>query len=349
MKRLALYGLATAAALGAATWRPAALAQGAPAYTPPRGLHDQPLVIPADNPITPGKIALGEQLFFDKRLSKGKDMSCETCHVPEKGWTDALPLSTKFDGVKNTRHSPTMYGVGFYPELYWDGRSPTLEAQAMAAWRGQIGGDPDAVARELEAIPAYKAAFEKELGGPPTGDRIVKALATFMRTIHAGDTPWDRMDAKAREASDAGKGFKVFSEVASCTNCHLPPTFSDGLYHNVGIGYDKEKPDLGRGGFLEAQAKRASREPSEEEKKLMGAFKTPTLRGVALSGPYFHDGRAATLEEAVDLMLQGGIKNPNLDEKLQPKTVTAEQRRQLLAFLRSLTPDNKPYKRPSLP
>jgi cytochrome c peroxidase len=157
------------------------------------------------------------------------------------------------------------------------------------------------------------------------------------------------MDAKARETSEAGKGFKVFSEVASCTNCHLPPTFSDGLFHNVGIGYDKEKPDLGRGGLLKAQAERAGRALAPEEEKLMGAFKTPTLRGVALSGPYFHDGRAATLEAAVDLMLQGGIKNPNLDEKLQPKALTPVQKKQLLAFLNSLTPDKKPYKRPALP
>lgn len=347
MKRVGRFGVTTAAAalLAFSTVR----AQEKPAYTPPRGLQDQPLVIPADNPITPGKVALGEQLFFDKRLSKGKDMSCETCHVPEKGWTDALALSTKFDGVKNTRHSPTIYGVGFYPELYWDGRAPSLEAQALAAWRGQIGGDPDAVSKELEAIPAYKAAFEKELGGPPNPDRVVKALGAFMRTVHAGDTAWDRMDARARETSDAGKGFKVFSEVASCTNCHLPPTFSDGLFHNVGIGSEAEKPDTGRGGLLKTRAERAGRPLTPDEEKLAGAFKTPTLRGIELSGPYFHDGRAATLEEAVDLMIQGGIKNPNLDEKLQPKTLSSEQRRQLLAFLRSLTPDNKPYKRPSLP
>lgn len=349
MKRLGVCGLAIATALSVQALRGSARAQDKPAYTPPRGLQDQPLVIPADNPLTPGRIALGEQLFFDKRLGKDKKMACESCHFPEKGWTDALPLSTKFDGVKNTRHTPTIYGVGFYPDLYWDGRAPGLEAQALAAWKGQIGGDPDPVCKELEAVPAYKAAFEKEYGGPPTPDRVVKALSSFMRTVHAAATPWDRMDAKARETSEAGKGFKVFSEVASCTNCHLPPTFSDGLFHNVGIGYDTEKPDLGRGGFLKAQADKAGRALTPEEEKMMGAFKTPTLRGVALSGPYFHDGRAATLEAAVDLMLQGGIKNPHLDEKLQPKTITPAQRRQLLAFLNSLTPDGKPYQRPKLP
>jgi cytochrome c peroxidase len=321
----------------------------APAYKLPKGLEDQPLNVPADNTLTAGKLALGEKLFFDKRLSKTKQMSCETCHVPEKGWTDGLALSPKFDGSLNTRHAPTLYGAGFYPDLYWDGRAKGLEAQILAAWKGQMGGDPDAIAKELEAIPGYKAAFEKELGGPPTGDRVVKALATFVRTIQAGATPFDRIDPKMRDRSEAGKGFKVFSEVASCTNCHLPPLFSDTLFHNTGIGYDKEKPDLGRGATLQAAAQRASRTLTPDEEKLLGAFKTPSLRGVAQHPPYFHDGHAKTLEEAVDYMLQGGTKNDKLDEKLQAKTLSAEQRKQLLAFLRSLSPDPKPYKRPTLP
>jgi cytochrome c peroxidase len=338
------------AAAGAGLRQQPVRAQAKPGFTLPRGLKDQPLEVPADNPITAGKLRLGEQLFFDKRLSKTKKMSCETCHVPEKGWTDGLALSPKFDGSMNTRHTPTLYEVAFAPDLYWDGRAKGLEAQILAAWRGQMGADPDEIAKELTAIPAYKAAFEKELGGPPSGDRVVKALAAFVRTIHAGDTPFDRLSGSARETSEAGKGFKVFSDVASCTNCHLPPVFSDTLFHNVGIGYDKEKPDLGRGGILQAAAQKGGKPLTPEEQKLMGAFKTPTLRGVALSGPYFHDGRAATLEEAVDTMLKGGIKNDHLDtEKLQPKTLTAEQRKQLLAFLNSLTPVQKTHPRPKLP
>jgi cytochrome c peroxidase len=126
--------------------------------------------------------------------------------------------------------------------------------------------------------------------------------------------------------------------------------FSDTLFHNVGIGSDKGKPDQGRGGILSAAAQKAGKPLTAEEQKLAGAFKTPTLRGVALSGPYFHDGSAKTLDEAVDTMLKGGIKNANLDtEKLQPKTLTAEQRKQLMAFLNSLTPVNKTHKRPALP
>ncbi|HET7292540.1 MAG TPA: cytochrome c peroxidase [Vicinamibacteria bacterium] len=324
----------------------APLAAEEAAWKPPQGVHDMPVEAPADNAITAGKIRLGEQLFFDKRLSKTKAMSCETCHVPEKGWTDGLALSPKFDGSLNTRHTPTLYGVAYYPDLYWDGRAKGLEAQILAAWKGQMGADPEQVAKELEAIPGYKSAFEAELGGPPTGDRIVKALATFVRTIHAAPTPWDRMSAQER---DRNAGFKVFSEKARCTLCHLPPLFSDTLFHNVGIGYDKEKPDLGRGKHLADAAQKAGQTAPAEAQSLEGAFKTPTLRGAELSGPYFHDGRAGSLAEAVDLMLKGGIPNPRLDEKLKPATLTAMERSALLAFLESLTPEKRPYPRPKLP
>jgi cytochrome c peroxidase len=187
------------------------------------------------------------------------------------------------------------------------------------------------------------------MGGPPTGDRIVRAIGTFVRTIHAGDTAWDRMDPRTRDASEAGQGFKVFSEVAKCTLCHLPPVYSDTLFHNVGIGFDKENPDLGRGKHVADTAAKAGRPAPPEAETLKGAFKTPSLRGVALTAPYFHDGRAKTLEEAVDLMLKGGIPNPHLDEKLKAWPVTAKQREQLLAFLKSITPEPKPYSRPSLP
>lgn len=294
----------------------------------PSGLADLDILVSPDNPLTPGRIKLGGRLFFDKRLSKSKAMSCETCHVPEKGWTDGLAFSTKHDGRLNTRNTPTLFGVAFYPELYWDGRAKGLEAQILAAWTGQMGAEPEAVAAELTAIPGYRAAFEAELGGPPTGDRAVKALASFVRTIHAGDTPWDRMDQKARDRSEAGRGFFVFSQVAHCTLCHLPPLYSDTLFHNVGIGSDQAAPDPGRG---------------------LGAFKTPSLRGVALTGPYFHDGRAKTLEEAVDVMIGGGLPNPHLDDKLQPARLTPAQRADLIAFLKSLTPANRPYPRPPRP
>ena len=321
------------------------------AFQPPRGLQDMEIPVPDDNPMTAGKIALGEQLFFDERLSRNDDMSCETCHVPEEGWTDGRELSPRWDGSVNTRHSPTLYGVAYYPELYWDGRATEgLESQITAAWIGHMGGQPDVIAAKLNAIPAYEKQFEKELGGPATGERIAMALATFVRTIHAGDTPWDRMTPQERmdPANPAAQGFKVFSQVAKCTLCHLPPLYTDTLYHNVGIGMDAAKPDLGRGGHLVAKAKAGGANPPAEAATTQGAFKTPTLRGVALSGPYFHDGSVATLEEAVDFMLEGGGPHEHLDPKLRKWPYTPEQRTQLLAFLKSLTPDAS-YQRPDLP
>ncbi len=341
MRRLPALLLGAIALLISAITTSVAQQAAKPAFTPPRGLTSMAIPVPPNNPMTAARIELGKQLFFDTRLSRTKKMSCETCHVPEKGWTDGLALSPRFDGSMNTRHSPTLYGAAYYPDLYWDGRAKGLETQVLAAWKSQMGGDPEAIATELNAVPAYKAAFEKEFGGPATGPRIVDALATFVRTIQAGDTEWDRMkqDPASLKQSAAGRGFIVFSDVAHCTNCHLPPLFSDTLFHNVGVGYDRDQPDPGRG-------KVASNEP-----KMMGAFKTPSLRGVALSGPYFHDGQAKTLEDAVDLMLKGGIKNANLDEKMQVWEVTPQQRRELLTFLRSLSSADakRPYRRPTIP
>jgi cytochrome c peroxidase len=321
----------------------------ASAFTPPKGLHDMEVPTPQDNPITAGKIKLGEQLFFDKRLSKGKTMSCESCHVPEKGWTDGQAFSKKFDGSLNRRHTPTLFGVAFYPELYWDGRAQGLEAVVLDVMKTQMGAEPDEVAAELEAVPAYKSAFEAELGGPPNADRISKAVATFLRTIHAGDTPYDNL-AVGDESSEPAKGFKVFSEVTHCTLCHLPPLFSDTLFHNIGVGMDRRRRDRGRGEIL-ATAGAATGHPEAMDSvlKLTGAFKTPSLRGLLLTPPYFHDGRAKTLEDAASLMMKGGIPNPHRDEKLKAWPVSPEQRAQLLAFLRSLSPQSKPYPRPEVP
>jgi cytochrome c peroxidase len=330
--------------------RIAALPKSTPSssFKPPKGLQDMEVPTPSDNPITLGKIKLGEQLFFDKRLSKAKSMSCETCHVPEKGWADGLAFSKKFDGTLNRRHTPTLWGVAFYPELYWDGRAQGLETLVLDVMKSQMGAAPDEVAKELEAVPAYKSAFEAELGGPPTPDRIAKAVATFVRTIHAGDTPFDNLPEGSD--TDEAKGFKVFSEVTHCTLCHLPPLFSDTLFHNMGVGSDRRRPDRGRGEILvKAGLAASTREARETVRRLTGAFKTASLRGVALTAPYFHDGRAKTVEEAANIMMKGGIPNPHLDEKLKAWPVTPEQRTQLLAFLRSLAPESKPYTRPEVP
>ena len=314
----------------------------------PTGIED--MVVPADNPITPEKVALGKMLFFDKRLGKDAKMSCETCHLPEKGWTDGKALSPKFDGSLNTRHTPTLYNVGFYTDWYWDGRAPTLEAQINAAWGGQMGvadaAAKEAVAMTLNGIEGYKTAFQSAMGGEATPDSIVKALATFVRTLRSEDSAWDKYEKgdKTAVSDQVIQGFEVFSSAdkAQCTLCHVPPALTDKSFHNTGIGMDKEKPDMGRGKILADK-----KDPGADA--MMGAFKTPTLRSITDTAPYFHDGRAKTLDEAVTLMLKGGIDNPNKDEKLKERKISPQEKAALMAFLKAISPPPAKFERPTLP
>lgn len=313
----------------------------------PTGIED--MKVPPDNPITPEKVELGKMLFFDKRLAKDGKMSCETCHLPEKGWTDGKQFSTKADGKANTRNTPTLYNVGFYESWYWDGRAATLEAQVKAAWNGQMGTDPaaqDAVAMTLNGIDGYKTAFQSAMGGPATADGIVNALATFVRTLRSEDSAWDKFERgdKSAVSDEVRAGFEVFrgAEKAQCTLCHTPPLYSDKTFHNVGIGSDKPMPDNGRGKILADKS-----DPQAEA--MMGAFKTPSLRSVTDTGPWFHDGSAKTLDEAVTLLLKGGVDNPHKDEKLKARTITAPEKRALISFLKALSPTPAKFERPKLP
>jgi cytochrome c peroxidase len=312
--------------------------QAAPLVATPTALGSAKL--PSDNSLTPEKVALGKQLFFDKRLSKDGSASCETCHVPEKGWTDGKPVSTKVDGKPNTRHSPTLFNVAYNELWYWDGRAPTLEKQVEAAWKGQMGADPAATADALKKIPGYTIQFRTIFGHDATAEDIVKALASFVRTITSGDAPWDKREAGDKKAvgDDVARGFELFRNKAGCAACHAPPMYTDNGFHDVGIGYDKPEPDPGRG--------KISKNDKEN-----GAFKTPTIRSVTTHPPYFHDGRAATVEEAVDYMLSGGIKdkNSNLDAKMKPVKLSPKERADLLAFVKSLEAPVAPFERPKLP
>ena len=285
--------------------------------------------IPPDNPMTPEKVALGRQLFFDERLSGDGSRSCYSCHVCEKGLTDGLAKAVGAFGKQLPRSSPTLWNIGYHKEFYWDGRSPSLEKQALAAWTGgNMGAKADEVAGKLNALEGYRSQFQKVFGGPVTPDSIVKALAAFERTIISGNTAWDR--AKAGEQSalneSATRGWNIFQAI-KCTNCHDGVLLTDQQYHNVGIGMDQKEPDVGR--F------KVTNKPEDT-----GAFKTPTLRDIARSAPYFHDGSTATLEDAVDIMLGGGKPNPYLDKKnLEKHNILPDQRLDLLNFLRSLNVD----------
>jgi cytochrome c peroxidase len=290
---------------------------------------------PGDNPMTKEKVELGKQLYYDKRLSGDGSRSCYSCHVKEKGLTDGLPTAVGAYEAKLTRASPTMWNVGYYEALYWDGRSPTLERQVLGAMGGGNMGNTgqngrpsvDDIATKLGQIPGYKSQFEKVFGANSVNkENMAKALAAFMRTIVSVDSRWVRFrNGNTGAFSQAAqRGWKIFDEKAKCTNCHDGRLLTDQQFHNVGIGMDAAKPDVGRAAI------------SKDEKDT-GAFKTPTLLDISKSAPYFHDGSAKTLEEAVDVMINGGKKNKYLDEtNLKAVKLTAQEKADLMAFLRSL-------------
>ncbi len=307
--------------------------------------------IPADNPLTAEKVELGKQLYYDARLSGDGVRSCYGCHLEENGLTDGEPVAIGAFDKTLTRSSPTMWNVGYYPNLYWDGRSGALEKQVQGAWGGgNMGasgkdGAPsmDDVCAKLNEIPGYKEQFEKIFGGPATPDNVAMAVASFMRTIvtTTENSRWVRFrggDTTALNEQEQ-RGYQIFSEKAKCTNCHDGVLLTDMQFHNTGIGMDKENPDVGRA------------KPSGDEKDT-GAFKTPSLFDISKSAPYFHDGSVATLEEAVDVMLTGGKPNKWLDEKNLADAKNASfsdaEKADLIAFLRALDVDYTITK-PTLP
>ncbi len=314
--------------------------QGAQAPAWPEIKSYEAMQIPADNPMTAAKVELGKQLYYDARLSGDGSKACYSCHVKEKGLTDGLALAQAPYNQTVPRSAPTMWNLGYHKEWYWDGRAKTLEAQARAAWSGvnmgALGRDGkpsmDDICKKLDAIAGYRAQFQAVFGAGCTPDNVSRALAAFMRTIVANESRWVRFREGDKTALGAGaqRGYQVFQGKARCTNCHAGVLLTDLIYHNTGMGMSDKEPDLGR-----------HRVTKEERDK--GAFKTPTLLDISKSAPYFHNGQAKTLEEAVDLMLAGGVDNPWLDKAnlLPPVKLTRRERADLLAFLRSLDVEYK--------
>ncbi len=333
-KRYLLAVVGALLLIGAGCQRPAETPamEEAPAWPELAGYA--PMVIPADNPMTAEKVELGKQLFYDARLSGDGSRSCYSCHLQENGLTDGRATAVGAYERALTRSSPTLWNIGYHSEFYWDGRSGSLEAQAMAAWRGgNMGasgqdGRPSAedISAQLNEMAGYGEQFQAVFGGPATPDHVVQAISAFERTIVSTDTLWVhlKMGHLAMLSEEAQRGRELFSNKAQSTNCHDGLLLTDLQYHNTGIGMDAAEPDTGR--F------RASENESDT-----GAFKTPTLLVISKSAPYFHNGSVATLEEAVDVMLGGGKQNPHLDTvNLKPVELTDAEKADLLAFLRSL-------------
>ncbi len=308
------------------------------------------MTVPADNPMTEEKVELGRMLYYDARLSGDGVRSCYGCHLEEHGLaTDDKLAIGAFDKTL-TRNVPTMWNVGYHDKWYWDGRATALEAQVKGAWgggnMGASGNDGapsmDEVCANLQAIEGYATKFQAVFGEACTPDNVAKAVASFMRTIVASDSAWVRFRQGDESAlsEDAKKGYDIFANKAKCTNCHDGLLMTDMQFHNVGIGCEGDTcADVGR--------QKVSGDESDT-----GAFKTPTLFDVAESGPYFHDGSVATLEEAVHLMASGGNPNKYLDETnledAKNAAITPEEEALLVAFLKELGAEYH-IEKPTLP
>jgi cytochrome c peroxidase len=285
----------------------------------PKGLA--PVVHPQDNPPSEEKIALGMQLYFDPRLSVDNTVSCATCHDPKKGWSNGDAVATGVGGKRGGRSAPSVLNSAYYTVQFWDGRAATLEAQALGPIQNPIemNLEIDKAVEKLNAIPGYKAQFQKVFSTDVTSEGIAKAIAAFERTVLSGDAPYDHFKAgdKTALSEAAQRGMKLFFGKANCSACHSGPNFSDSAYHN--IGYDS--PDEGR--FAISKLKGDT-----------GAMKTPTLRDIARTAPYFHNGEVQTLEEVVKHYNKGGNNNPYQDEEVFPLKLTDAEQADLVTFLK---------------
>ncbi len=297
------------------------------------------VISPPDNPITAAKVALGRKLFFDKRLSSDNSISCATCHDPNYGFSDPHPVSIGVKGRRGERNSQTLLNVAFVSPLMWDGRAKSLEEQSMLVFQTLSEFDlPVEEAVVKLKRQGYSDLFQSVFGEDVTSGNIGKALAAYQRTLLAGDSPFDRyLFRKESDAisPEAKRGFQVFLD-SKCDSCHLIMTeglhpfalknvlFTDGKFHNLGVDSAKSNPDPGLYTITGDQED-------------WGRFRTPTLRNVSLTAPYFHDGSAATLADVVEFYDKGGIKNRGLDPAMRPLNLSSQQKGDLVRFLESLT------------
>ena len=304
-----------------------------------------PVLIPADNPPTAETISLGRRLYYDPMLSVDDTVACASCHHPDFGFSDGKQVSEGVNGQKGGRNAPTVFNSAYYATQFWDGRASNLEKQAEGPVQNPIemAHTLEGVEKKLSADPTYRADFEEAFGaGPITYEMVEKAIASFERTVISGNSPFDRYFYAGDETalSEVAKlGLEIFRDPqkGNCTACHPIGLFTDNQFHNIGVGVDDqgELSDLGR---YEVTKKDRDR----------GAFKTPSLRNIALTAPYMHDGSLKTLKEVVDFYIGGGNSNPHLDPQLNVLTPTTETGEvnwsgaDLEAFLEALTGEVPP-------
>lgn len=294
---------------------------------------------PADNPTTPEKVALGKQLFFDPRLSGGNTLSCASCHKPELAFGDGTQWNKGESGISLDRNTPSSLNVGFYTNFFWDGRAATLEEQALGPIESdlEMNQNLDQLEAELNEIPGYVEQFHSVFGGKPNRADVAKALAAYQRTLITEPSPYDRYLLGDEDAlsADAKKGLELFRGEAKCIECHNGPMLSDGKFHRIGFSED----DIGR-------------EKVTGRKDDRYRFRTPSLRNVANTEPYMHNGTVSSLDRIVLFYYRGAPETstdglPNEAPDLRGRSFSDVN--YLVAFLESLsarTPDVTP---PQLP
>ena len=322
--------------------------------------------VPADNPQTPGKIALGEKLFFDGRLSVDGTVACSTCHDPARAFTDGRSVSIGVKGRPGQRNSPTILNALYNNAQFWDGRAQTLEDQAaLPITNPSEMGQPsmDAAVAQLGALPEYVQEFRAVFGRTINGTDLVRAIASYERTQFSFDSSFDHYMAgdKAAISDSAKRGWDLFNTKARCNKCHAlsedqrdPTFFIDKDFHNIGVGIVrhnvaalacKGEEEIDSGKILDVDQAAIQAETSvvgrflvTKQEKDIASFKTPGLRNVLITAPYFHDGSQATLWDVIDHYNHGdGLKDPWLDEDIEPLALNESEIDDIVDFLATLT------------
>jgi cytochrome c peroxidase len=290
-------------------------------------LRTEPIPYPDDDPYSAAKAKLGRTLFFDPIFSASGTISCATCHKPDMGWEDGLPRAVGDANHPLKLKTPTLLDDAWLDRLGWDGKFNSLEQVTFApiVASGNMNMSEAGVEARLTLIPQYVRDFSAAFGdGAITRKRIEMAMATYERSIVSTQAPFDRWVEGDDDAIDASakRGFVIFNGKGRCAECHSGWAFTDGSFHDIGVAKDD---DIGRGRLFPTSI------------KLRHAFKTPTLRDVALRAPYMHDGSVPTLEAVIDLYDKGGVNRPSRSEIIKPLHLSSQEKADLLAFLQTLT------------
>ncbi len=320
--------------------------------------------VPEQNPQTPEKIELGKKLFFDRRLSGDGTMSCATCHDPEKAFTDGLAISLSYPTTRNWRNAPTLINVAFQKYLFFDGRALTLEDQALFPMMSafEMNRNLDFVEEVIRSVPEYVDAFQKVFGGEPSRERIAMAIASFERTIISANTPLDRYlrgDKKALSEA-AKKGLVIFMGKGRCGECHYGVNLCDDNFHSLNVPENPEQQSDSRIAitrryvakiFHYEDYRNLAEDPGRylitKDKKDWKAFKTPTLREIAKTAPYMHNGIFQTLDDVIDFFDMGGGKGNTV---IKPLGLSNEEKSYLKTFLtEALTSEETVFEYPKIP